>query len=91
MARLIRRDGSTHFEPYFDHMGKFRDGVAAVTLNGKEGWIQTNGVYLVEPIYDQAIHYGNYIMVSLNGRYGCLDPNGNEVVPCIANRPIALK
>ncbi|HED6687678.1 TPA: WG repeat-containing protein, partial [Campylobacter coli] len=43
-------------EPKFDSIGSFREGLAKVGLNGKYGFIDKSGEFVIEPIFDD-IYY----------------------------------
>lgn len=85
---FINRNGDFLSEPIFDHVGKFRDGIAVVVLSGKYGWIKSDGSFIVDPIYEETFNHGNAIMVKLNGKYGYVDLNGKELIPCRLDAPI---
>ena len=57
------------------------DGLAAVCLNGKWGYIDLQGDYYIEPMYDtQFILNADYSAVCLNGKYGFIDQTTKLVI-----------
>jgi hypothetical protein len=51
---LARADGSWLIEPKFQQVDSLIDGLARVTLNGKTGFINRNGSFVIEPVFDKA-------------------------------------
>jgi hypothetical protein len=51
--------------PKFEYVNDFRDGRAKVTFNGKDGFIDKKGNWLIQPIYDEIIFpvYVRYAVV----------------------------
>ena len=47
---------SMAIKPQFDYVGAFSDGLALATLtpDGKSGYIDTTGRFVIEPQYDEA-------------------------------------
>jgi hypothetical protein len=74
--------------PYkYDYAGLyFFEGLAAVKLNGKIGYINTFDKMVIPCKYDDIIYAGNFseglIYVGLNGKYGFIDATDNMVIPC---------
>ena len=66
---------------YTDYYG-FSDGLAAVELNDKFGFIDKTGREVIPLIYDNAYSFSNgFAVVALNGKYGFIDETGREVIP----------
>ena len=66
---------------YKDYYG-FSDGLAAVELNDKFGFIDKTGKEVIPLIYDNAYSFSNGLaVVALNGKYGFIDETGREVIP----------
>ena len=84
-------NGKLLFKKQFEEVDVFCDGYARVKLDGKYGYINSNGDLVVPCIYDDAYcSYVPYIsdpedgyFVSLNGKYGLVFLTGEEVVPCV--------
>lgn len=51
---LARADGSWLVEPKFQQAGSLIDGLALVVLNGKFGFIDLKGNFVIEPVFDRA-------------------------------------
>ena len=49
-------DGTPIVNPIFDSVERFKDGFAAVCLNGKWGYIKADGSFLVKPMFDNPFH-----------------------------------
>ncbi len=49
---LIDADGNILIKPEFDHISKFDDGIAYVSIDGKWGLISEDGKLLLQPEYD---------------------------------------
>ncbi len=68
-------------EPIYDYVGDFKEGLAAVKLNGKWGIINKMGKVIVEPQYDYINNLVEGLFrVALNGNWGFLDKTGKVVV-----------
>jgi hypothetical protein len=50
---LARADGSWLVEPKFQQPGSLTDGLARATLNGKVGFIDRSGNFVIEPVFDK--------------------------------------
>ena len=51
---LVRADGSWLVGPKFQQAGPLDDGLARVTMNGKVGFIDHTGSFVIEPVFDAA-------------------------------------
>lgn len=59
----------------------FKDGLAAVQLNGKWGFINSSGQEVVHPTYDEVWYFSDgYAPVLKDGVWGFVNSNGFEVV-----------
>ncbi|NCO28125.1 MAG: WG repeat-containing protein, partial [Caldiserica bacterium] len=63
----------------------FREGLAAVCINGKYGFIDKNGDLVIPAIYDGSFEdidvpfFNNGLaLVRLNGKWGYIDKNGTQ-------------
>lgn len=76
-------DGKVLFNPVYDEINDFSNGLARVRLNGKYGLIRENEKFAIEPLYDELyiLHKNQLVSVEKNHRKGILDMNGNKVVP----------
>lgn len=79
----INTDGYIINRPWdeFDSANVFKEGVAAVKKNDKWGYIDNDGNFIIDPIYDECEDFENgFAIVRLNGRWGAIDKDGNWVV-----------
>ena len=68
-------------EPKFDDLGYFEDGLAKVELDGKYGYIDTKGNFVIEPKFEEVEPFKyNSIKVKYNGKWGAIDRSGDWVV-----------
>ena len=66
---------------------KFSDGLAAVRIDGRYGYIDPTGRVVIAPQFDAAGPFtGNYAEVQINGRSGAIDRTGRIVVPAQFDR-----
>ena len=67
----------------FDRANSFSNGLAAVEVDGKWGYIDTSGEYVIPAIYDNISSFSqNLYVVKQNGKYGIINADGESVVPC---------
>lgn len=63
----------------FDDIGGFKDGISRASINGKYGYIDKSGEFIIKPQFDIASK--NFIeglaSVQSNGKYGYIDKSGN--------------
>ncbi len=82
-------NGNFLFNKQFEHVCKFSEGLAAVQLNGKTGFINTAGKVVIPCIYDFAWGDGDdgfkngLAPVRLNGKSGFINTKGETVVPFV--------
>lgn len=68
----------------YDNVMNFDEGLAAVKLNSKWGFIDITGREVVPCKYENAYGFGfrkGMACVKLNGKYGFVDKTGQEVIP----------
>lgn len=74
---FLDRNGKKRFGPY-ESAFPFEQGVARVQENGKWGLIDTNGLFIVMPVYDGMNSLSDeYIVTRQNGVYGLATRDGN--------------
>ncbi|MBD5200968.1 MAG: WG repeat-containing protein [Bacteroidales bacterium] len=58
-------------------------GMAQVIQDGKIGFIEKTGAFVIPAIYDWTSGFNDYdvCVVSVDGNVGVIDVNGNEVIP----------
>lgn len=85
-AGLIDSRGNVVIPFIYDDLYYFWDddeGIFSYVLNGKGGYIDTNGCRLTKPVYDDCWgHHLGYARVRKGKGYGMVDNRGNEVIPC---------
>jgi len=70
--------------PQFDDANNFYEGLAAVKINNKWGYIDKTGNIIIPPQFDDVYGYGfseGLAKVRINGKYGYIDQTGNVVIP----------
>lgn len=59
-----------------------KSGVIEVTENGKIGFINLEGEFIVKPVYDEVEYFKEGVCpVSINGYWGLINDQGKEIVP----------
>lgn len=87
------RDGHVVVKPAYEHAWIFSDGLAAVEVNGKVKFINTEGKVVIDrgfayDVYDDGyvFHKGHCAVNDSTGKYmGLIDRNGNWVLPPVYN------
>lgn len=70
-------------EEYEDADSFLADGTAAVKQNGKWGYIDLEGNWVLEPVFQEAKSFsGGLAGISVDGLWGFIDSNGKIVIPC---------
>ena len=79
---FIDKEGKNHFNRSFSMAKPFENGYAKVIIDKKWGLIDTNGITIVSPKYDDmgAISDG-MVTVKLNYFYGVADSTGKLIAP----------
>jgi len=63
----------------YDGAFSFSEGLAAVELNGKYGFIDKKGNLVIQPVYDNAYLFPEGLaLVFLNGKRGYIDTKGTQ-------------
>jgi hypothetical protein len=72
---------------HYEVAQKFSDGLAAVRINGRYGYIDPTGKVVIAPQFEVAGPFtGDYAEVRINGRSGAIDRTGRVVVPAEFDR-----
>ena len=67
----------------YDSAGCFSEGLAAVGLDGKYGYINTQGVEVIPCKYDSAGCFSEGLApIKLDYKWGFINTKGEEVIPC---------
>jgi len=69
----------------YDFAWPFKDSLAIVEVSGKQGVIDVNGNYIVEPLADEVSVYSNLnsCKVLKEGKVGIVSSNGDTLIPII--------
>ena len=61
----------------------FSERLLPASLNGKYGYLNSAGQWVIEPVYEAARPFSEGLAaVCREGKYGYIDQSGNEVIPC---------
>ncbi len=62
----------------------YKEGFFVLTKDGNYGYYSYNGQWITSPIYDECSPFSEGIAVvkNKNGKYGLIDTQGNELLPC---------
>jgi hypothetical protein len=70
-------------EPRFENLTYFKNGYAAAKLDGKWGFIDITGEFVIKPIFDEVDQYdfnGFPATVMINNKTGLIDKFGNYII-----------
>ncbi len=70
-------------EPQFDELSQFNKGYAAAKLDGKWGFIDLSGEFIISPSFDETNMYefnGFPTKIAISGKKGVVEKNGNYLV-----------
>ena len=82
IGSIIDKEGNLIHKLPYTNLGRFKNGLVEVQLNGKYGYFSYKDFREVIPtIYDRTRMEENYIKVEKNGVWGVLDITGNTVLP----------
>ncbi len=74
---LVRPDLSWRIEPKFEEVRTLEDGMAAIQLNGRWGYVDGTGRIVIEPRFDEAGPFtGPYAPVRVDKLFGLIDRKG---------------
>jgi hypothetical protein len=79
---LARADGSWLIEPKFGDADSLRDGLARVTVDGKVGFIDRTGNFVIPPVFDKAWSFTRGFgrtAAERDGVFGVIDKTGSWV------------
>jgi len=76
-------EGKLQVPLIYDYVSNFENGSSRVKVNGKFGFINSKGEYLLEPVYDWIDYQliANRRRIVENGKYGFIDGGFNIVIP----------
>ncbi|MDF2927546.1 MAG: hypothetical protein K0R57_6460, partial [Paenibacillaceae bacterium] len=85
MATAISEEWEWHIDPVYDGLGpntKFSGGLAAVSLEGKYGYIDRFGIPVIPFQYDRGYDFSEGLAkVSQGGKVGYINKQGTVVIP----------
>lgn len=80
--KTVDNEYLTTLDGRWDGARDFSEGMAAVKLDGKWGFIDTNGTVVISPKYDGAYSFSEGLAaVQSNGKWGYIDKTGAVVIP----------
>ena len=73
----------TVITPQYEEAEPFSEGLAAVKKDGKWGYIDTTGKYVIKPKYEEASDFfdNGLACIQINGKWGFIDKTGEFVTP----------
>jgi len=81
---VLERESGHIIADGFELLGPFSEGRAWALSGNKKGFINTKGVWVVEPKYDLARDYSEGLAAVFNGiKFGYIDRNGIVVIPFV--------
>ena len=89
----IKSTGEVIVLPKYDNARSFSEGLAAVKLNGKYGFIDKTGKEIIPLIYDNVWVWDfneGLAKVKLNGKWFYIDKNGKEI-PHLNNKSVNFR
>jgi hypothetical protein len=80
--------GETIIQPQFERGGRFVNGLLVVEKNGKYGFVDKTGKWVVEPIYDDVnpFYEDGFARAKKDGKYGLIDKTGKVWLEIQHNR-----
>jgi len=82
---FINRHGALVIKPLFDEVGACSESVFSAMKNDKWGFVDCHTVkWVIFPKYEVVTPFNQGLAsVCLNGRWGCVNKYGDEIIPCI--------
>jgi hypothetical protein len=79
--RFWNKSGKLAFDGAYDDALQFSEGMCAVRVGDKWGFINTSGQMIIPPAYENTGYFHeNLAPVCLNGKWGYVDASGKEVI-----------
>ena len=77
-----KHNGHVVIPAKYDDASSFREGLAAVKINNKYGFIDKTGTVIIPPNYDYAGYFEEGLAkVQINDKWGYIDKAGTMVIP----------
>ncbi len=74
--------GEVAIEPRYNHALNFSEGLAAVEMNGRYGYIDASGKCVIPYKFERAASFSEGLAaVKFNGNYGYIDRTGKCIIP----------
>ncbi len=81
---VMKIDGTLYDIPGGYTVKAYSDGVFLLEKDGLYGFMDYNGKWIAQPIYDHAEGFNEGLgIVGIDGKYGMIDTEGNFVIPMI--------
>jgi len=78
---LVDKSGQVVTEEPFDELRHFYEGMAAVKVKKKWGFIDKTGKYIAKPQFEEVMNfYGGWAAVKLEGKWGFIDNTGKVII-----------
>jgi hypothetical protein len=78
---LIDSKGKRLTRDYYESISDFKEGLARVSLNGKEGFIDKSGNVRIQPVFHDALEFHkNVCVVEKDGKFGLIDRWGDYIM-----------
>jgi hypothetical protein len=76
-------------EPRFEHAMRFSEGLAAVVVHGKFGYIDGSGTFVIMPVFDFAGEFREgHAEILIGDKAGVIDRSGRIIVPPMFARAV---
>ena len=77
---LVFVQWKTGIEPKYRHAQRFSEGLAFVTINGKDGCINTKGEMVIDPRFSSASGFDQgHAQVEYDGKNAVIDNTGHVI------------
>ena len=83
ISYVIDKNGKEVIPCNYDFACVFDEGLAAIKLNGKWGFIDRDGIEVIPHRYEDVYAFSEgFAAIKLNGKWGFVNKEGIEAVPC---------
>ncbi len=86
---LYDKNGEMILELDYDETWVYRSSLLAVRENGKWGFIDLSGEFVIEPAYDEVNvgFFNGFCMAKQDGKWGVIDTSGRFLIEPVADHP----
>lgn len=84
ISGFLNKEGQLAIYGYYDRVYNFSDGMARIEKDGKTGYINKNGDYVIPPIFSSGGAFAEElapVMDVNSGKWGYVDKKGKFVIP----------